>query len=107
MLLDKNNVTRRYIDDYFQKNHIDVAESIDISDMSLLIDFAKIGVGVACVMKDFVKKELNKCNLVEIPLNIPILKREVGFAYKETMTLSKSLTSFIHFYKNYTPQEES
>lgn len=107
MLLDKNNVTRRYIDDYFQKNHIDVAESIDISDMSLLIDFAKIGVGVACVIKDFVKKELNKGNLVEIPLNIPILKREVGFAYKETMTPSKSLTSFIHFYKNYTPQEES
>ena len=107
MLLDKNNVTRRYIDDYFQKNHIDVAESIDISDMSLLIDFAKIGVGVACVIKDFVKKELYKGNLVEIPLNIPILKREVGFAYKETMTPSKSLTSFIHFYKNYTPQEES
>ena len=107
MLLDKNNVTRRYIDDYFQKNHIDVAESIDISDMGLLIDFAKIGVGVACVIKDFVKKELKKGSLVEIPLNIPITKREVGFAYKETMTPSKSLTSFIHFYKNYTPEEES
>ena len=107
MLLDKNNVTRRYIDDYFQKNHIDVAESIDISDMSLLIDFAKIGVGVACVIKDFVKKELKKGSLVEIPLDIAIPKREVGFAYKETITPSKSLTSFIQFYKSYTPQEES
>ena len=49
MLLDKNNMTRQYIDDYLQENHITVADSIDISDMDLLIDFAKIGVGVACV----------------------------------------------------------
>ena len=51
MLLDKNNMTRQYIDDYLQGNHITVADSIDISDMDLLIDFAKIGVGVACVIK--------------------------------------------------------
>ncbi len=42
MLLDKNNMTRQYIDDYLQENHISVADSIDISDMDLLIDFAKM-----------------------------------------------------------------
>ncbi len=105
MLLDKNNITRRYIDDYFQENHITVAESIDISDMGLLIDFAKIGVGVACVIKGFVKKELEKGKLVEIPLDIPVPKREIGFAYKETITHSKSLDAFIKFYKTYKPEE--
>lgn len=102
MLLDKNNVTRRYIDEYFQKNQIVAAESIDISDMSLLIDFAKIGVGIACVIKGFVKEELKNGDLVEIPLSLPIPKREVGFAYKDSITPSKSLSSFIHFYKNHT-----
>lgn len=105
MLLDKNNLTRRYIDDYFQENHITAAESIDISDMGLLIDFAKIGVGVACVIKGFVKKELEKGKLVEIPLDIPIQKREVGFVYKENPTHSKSLDAFIKFYKSYKPEE--
>lgn len=105
MLLDKNNITRRYIDDYFQDNHIVAAESIDISDMGLLIDFAKIGVGVACVIKGFVSKELEKGKLVEIPLDLPIPQREVGFAYKENITPSKSLTSFISFYKNYKSEE--
>lgn len=105
MLLDKNNITRRYIDDYFQENHIAIAESIDISDMGLLIDFAKIGVGAACVIKGFVKKELEKGDLVEIPLDIPVPKREIGFAYKETITHSKSLDAFIKFYNNYTPEE--
>ena len=36
MLLDKNNMTRQYIDEYLQVNHITVAESIDISNMDLL-----------------------------------------------------------------------
>ena len=106
MLLDKNNVTRRYIDDYFQKNLIDVSDTIDISDMGLLIDFAKIGVGVACVIKSFVSRELAKGKLEEIPLEISIPKREVGFAYKENVKHSKALESFIDFYKNFEPTEE-
>ena len=106
MLLDKNNVTRRYIDDYFQANHITISDTIDISDMALLVDFAKIGVGVACVIKNFVTKELNKGRLVEIPLELPIPAREIGFAYRENTKLSKSMETFIDFYKTFKPEEE-
>lgn len=105
MLLDKNNMTRQYIDDYLQENQITVAESIDVSNMDLLIDFAKIGVGVACVIKSFVKNELADQSLVEIPLGIPIHKREVGFAYKQTIKPSGSLQTFIDFYENYNPED--
>jgi len=104
MLLDKNNITRRYIDDYLQMNHISASETIDISDMGLLIDFAKIGVGIACVIKSFVAKELADGKLVEIPLEQAIQKREVGFAYKENVRPSKSLENFILFYKSYKPE---
>ena len=101
MLLDKNNMTRQYIDDYLQENQIIIKDSIDISDMDLLIDFARIGVGVACVIKNFVREDLQNGTLVEIPLGFPIHKREVGFAYKTTTKPSKSLAEFIHFYKTY------
>jgi DNA-binding transcriptional LysR family regulator len=101
MLLDKNNMTRQYIDDYLQENQIFIKDSIDISDMDLLIDFARIGVGVACVIKNFVREDLENGTLVEIPLGFPIHKREVGFAYKTTTKPSKSLAEFIHFYKTY------
>ena len=107
MLLDKNNMTRQYIDDYLQENHIVVSDSIDISNMDLLIDFAKIGVGVACVIKSFVAKELKEGSLIQIPLGIPIHKREVGFAYKDTIKPSKSLTDFIQFYETYKPEDLS
>lgn len=101
MLLDKNNITRQYIDDYLQENQIIIKDSIDISDMDLLIDFARIGVGVACVIKNFVREDLENGTLMEIPLGFPIHKREVGFAYKTTTKPSKSLAEFIHFYKTY------
>ena len=101
MLLDKNNMTRQYIDDYLQENQIIIKDSIDISDMDLLIDFARIGVGVACVIKNFVRQDLENGTLMEIPLGFPIHKREVGFAYKTTTKPSKSLAEFIHFYKTY------
>ena len=101
MLLDKNNMTRQYIDDYLQENQIIIKDSIDISDMDLLIDFARIGVGVACVIKNFVREDLENGTLVEIPLGFPIHKREGGFAYKTTTKPSKSLAEFIHFYKTY------
>lgn len=101
MLLDKNNMTRKYIDDYLQNNQIEVAESIDISNMDLLIDFAKIGVGVACVIRNFVKEELEEGSLIEVPLGFPIHEREVGFAYKSNTKPSKSLEAFIDFYRNF------
>ena len=107
MLLDKNNMSRKYIDDYFQDNQITIADSIDISNMDLLIDFAKIGVGIACVIKSFVSKELEDGCLVEIPLSIPIHQREVGFAYKDNIKPSKSLETFINFYKQYKPEEHT
>lgn len=107
MLLDKQNMTRQYIDEYLMKNQITVADSIDISNMDLLIDFAKIGVGVACVIENFIKNELEEGSLVEIPLDIPIHERKVGFAYKESMKPSKSLQSFIDFYTNFDPEEDN
>ena len=102
MLLDKNNMTRQYIDDYLLKNQIQVKDSLDISSMDLLIEFAKIGVGVACVIRNFVEKDLENGSFIEIPLGFPIHKREVGFAYKQNEYPTKSLKSFIDFYENYS-----
>lgn len=100
MLLDKQNMTRQYIDDYLQENQIETRDLIEVSSMDLLIDFAKINLGVGCVIRQFVTTELEKKDLIEIPLGFPIHKREVGFAYKNTLKPSKSLELFIDFYQN-------
>ena len=101
MLLDKENMTRQYIDDYFQDNHIMIQDTIEVSNMDLLIEMSKISLGVGCVIRDFVKEELETGTLTEIPLGIPIHKREIGFAYNQNVRVSKSLEHFIEFYEGY------
>ena len=49
--------------------------------MDLLIEFAKIGLGIGCVIKEFVQDELDKKELIEVPMIAGIKKRTVGFAY--------------------------
>lgn len=101
MLLNKENMTRQYIDDYFNKNNIELNNLIEISTMDLLIEFAKIGLGIACVIKGFVEDDLKSGVLREITMDIPIHKREIGFAFSRTMPLSSSVDKFINFYKTY------
>lgn len=99
MLLDKENMTRQYIDNYFQENHILLQDIIEVSNMDLLIEMSKISLGIGCVIRDFVQKELLSGALYEIPLKPPISKREIGFAYNKNIKVSKSLEHFIDFYE--------
>jgi DNA-binding transcriptional LysR family regulator len=97
MLLDEENVSRKYIDDYFKSNAIEPRHILEISSMDLLIEFAKTSLGVACVIKEFVQKELQEGTLVRLPLKTPINKREVGFSYSKNAFLSDSMQKFMNY----------
>jgi DNA-binding transcriptional LysR family regulator len=100
MLLDKENVSRKYIDDYFKNNSIEPKHVLEVSNMDLLIEFAKTSLGAACVIKAFVQPELESGTLVQIPLKTPIKKREVGFSYLKNAFLSDSMQKFLEFIQN-------
>lgn len=95
MLLDKQNMTRQYIDDYMDKNHIVAKNLLVVTTMDLLIEFAKIGLGIGCVIKEFVKKELVDGSLVEIPLDFPIHKRKIGFVMPKQSYITPAAEHFI------------
>lgn len=96
MLLDRNNITRRYIDDYMSLNQIEANNLLEVSTMDLLIEFSKIGLGVGCVIKEFVEEDLKCGTLIQLILDSPIHKRMVGFAYPSNRS-SKALEAFIQF----------
>ena len=80
MLLDENNMTRHHVDEYMAENAIFPHQILEVTTMDLLIEFAKIGLGVACVIRELVQKELDTGVLVEIPLQNSISRRTIGFA---------------------------
>ena len=98
MLLDKNNITRHYIDDYMSVNEIVANNLLEVTTMDLLIEFARIGLGIGCVIKEFVKEDLDSGRLAQLKLDTPIHKRTVGFLWQSSRT-SKALDTFIRFCK--------
>lgn len=96
MLLDEENITRQYINDYFYRNQIKTNQILEVSSMDLLIEFAKIGIGAACVIREFVEQELKESTLIEIPMAEPIESRSIGFAHSNSHKLSKSALTFLN-----------
>lgn len=100
MLLDRNNITRHYIEDYMNINHIRANNLLEVTTMDLLIEFTRIGLGIGCVIREFVQDDLEMRRLVQLVPGTPIHKRTVGFAFGTGRT-NHVLEAFIRFCQEY------
>jgi len=100
MLLDIGNVSRQHIEKYFKENNIEPKHVLEVSNMDMLIEFAKIGMGVSGVVKRFVQKELDSGELCEIPLKSKINTREAGLAFIKTSRLNSAMQKFVDYIEN-------
>ena len=64
--------------------------------MGMLIEFAKMGIGISCVVKQFVEQELETGCLMEITLSNPVPPREIGFLYQDMQPINENILKFIH-----------
>ena len=99
MLLDEENLSRVFVDKYLKENKIEAKGIIEVTNMDLLIDFAKIGMGISCVIKQFVNDDLKQGNITELMLETPMNKRTIGFVYPYAKSRSTSANLFIDFIK--------
>lgn len=95
MMLNKENISRKYVDLYLSSNHINMNNIIEINTMDLLIELAKIDLGIACVIKDFVQEELENHTLTEVSFRRTIPKRRIGLVYKDDTVLTDAMKKFI------------
>ncbi len=52
----------------FRANSIKIEHEIETGSMDFLVEFARIGIEVSCVIKEFVKEELERNKLHQIPV---------------------------------------
>jgi DNA-binding transcriptional LysR family regulator len=97
MMLEKDNLTRRYVDAWLAGQGVVLQPEIEIGSMEFLIEFAKIGLGIALVIKNFVTEELRQGALVQIPLVPAIPVRQVGIAVPKNLPQSIAAETFIEF----------
>ncbi len=99
IMLNRENISRKHTDTFLSAHQIELPNIIEVNHMDLSIEFAKAGLGIACVISDFVKKELEAETLCEVKLGYKIPRRQIGFAYRAKESLSESMRTFIQYYQ--------
>lgn len=94
MMLDEENITRQYVNRAFQDHNIILKNTLEITTMDLLIEFAKIGLGIACVIREFVQEELSSGLLQEVDLGLHFPQRTIGFVCRKS---EQKLPAVEHF----------
>lgn len=97
IMLDRENISRKHADAFLYNHHIQLKNIIEVNNMDLSIEFARAGLGVACVIRDFVKKDIEKGILREINLQHRIPKREIGFAYSSKTPVSNAMEALMQY----------
>ena len=102
LMLDTGSHTRQYVDRYLKANQIQVGQTVELGSTDMLIEFAKTGLGIAWVTRDYIEEELNKGTLVELSTKVPIPSVKIGIAYPPQTTISLPAERFIKGLYNFS-----
>ncbi|MDF2670821.1 MAG: transcriptional regulator [Paenibacillus sp.] len=95
LMLERASGTRSYIDQFAQKQGVTLNPEIELGSIELLVQFARIGLGVACVIRNFIDDELQSGVLREVLLDPPIPPRRVGLITLRDVPLSSAAKQFL------------
>lgn len=93
LMLTKQSTTSEFLHNLFLQNSLDLVPAIELNSNDLLIDLAKIGLGVAFI-PDFCIKENHK-SLVPIKIKENLPTRKLVVAYNDNIPLSNAAKYFI------------
>lgn len=92
LMLDKRSTTSIFLHNLFLENSLDLVPAVELSSNDLLIDLARIGLGIAFI-PDFCMK--NQENLTTIDLTEDIPSRMLVAAYNSDIPISDAAMYFI------------
>jgi DNA-binding transcriptional LysR family regulator len=93
LMLDRKSTTSEFLHHMFQKEQLDLVPEIELSSNDLLIDLARIGLGIAFV-PDFCIPENDK-DLFQVKLTETLPIRQMIVAYNESIPVSQATRQFM------------
>ncbi len=95
IMLEKLSNTRRSIDEEFMRSGIALNPEIDLGCHDLLVDFARINLGISCVTREFAAID---GELFELKLDEPLPVRELDLCWVDAGNLSEAKKRFIDMF---------
>ena len=101
LMLDKNSTTNEFLHQLFQQHQLDLVPEIELTSNDLLIDLARIGLGIAFVPDYCITDETEGIYVLDTEEELP--QRELALAYNEHLPLSRAAQEFLSYFQ---PEEQ-
>ncbi|WP_087974717.1 LysR family transcriptional regulator [Oceanobacillus rekensis] len=95
ILLEPKSNSRRYVENHLKSKGLSLSPEIELGSHDLLLEFAKINLGIACVTKEFSREYLDSGLLYEVKLTEEIPNRSIGICFLKSVPLSPASTRFV------------
>lgn len=105
LLEDKSN-SRQYVEKFILSKGVKIEPEIELGSHDLLLDFAKINLGIACVIREFSREYLDKGILYQVKLVEEIPKRSIGACFLKSVSLSSTAERFIQYLEKNKIEED-
>lgn len=93
MMLDRKSTTSEFLHQIFQKSQLDLVPEIELSSNDLLIDLARIGLGIAFVPDFCIPADESQLYILKLAQSLPA--RKLVVASNDSVPLSQAAKQFM------------
>ena len=97
LMLEKHTTTSEFLHSLFQQHELDLVPEIELTSNDLLLDLAKIGLGIAFVPDYCIPKYSDELFRVEMEEELPT--RELAIVYNNRVPVSKATMEFLNYFE--------
>ena len=95
IFLEPNSNSRKYVEKFMLSKGIKISPEFELGSFDLLLEFARINLGIACVVKEFSKSYLKQGLFYDVNVLEEIPNRSIGVCYLKSVPLSLASTKFV------------
>lgn len=95
LVLEKNTTTREFFNALLEKHGVTIKPEIELGSVDILIEMAKIGLGITFVPDESVKDQLEQGDIFVIDIEEEIPERSLGFLVHSNIPLPLAASKFV------------
>lgn len=96
LMLESSTATMRAVGSFVGSQGVQLHPEIELASLELMVELAKNGIGIACIPREFVKKELSDATLKEIKTEPALPSRAIGLALPKNEKMSFAVREFVN-----------
>ncbi|MDD4503434.1 MAG: LysR family transcriptional regulator [Clostridiaceae bacterium] len=95
IVLEKNSTTREFFDNLMEKHNVSIKPEIELGSVDILVEMAKIGLGIAFVPDECVNQQLTKGDIFVLDIKEGVPNRNLGFLVHSNIPLPLAASKFV------------